>query len=75
MARGWIKDEALRADKILQVMKTKPDQFWTSYALAKEVGLDPKTAERILSESLLPAGRVEVEWGPQGALWRLVPRC
>lgn len=74
MARGWIKDEGVRADQILQAMRAKPDQFWTAYALAREVGLDHKTTERILSESLLPAGRVEQEWGPQGALWRLVPR-
>lgn len=71
MARGWIKDEGLRADKILRVMRTKPDQFWTAYSVAVEAGLNPKTAERILSDSLLPAGRVEQERGPQGPLYRI----
>lgn len=73
MARGWIKDEGLRADQIIQTMR-RADQLWTAYAIGERIGVDSRAVERILSDRLLPAGIVEREWGPQGALWRLVRR-
>lgn len=71
MARGWLKDEGLRMDSLVQTMRKSPEKLWTAWALGQEARIDPKVVGRLLNDRLLPAGIVVREEGTYGALWRL----